>query len=329
MLAGAARIDITPIVPVGMDGMIRAHGSLGVHDPLFARCLVLANSAQLTGFHAIVSIDVCALDASTTTLLRDAVVARTGMQAENIIIAATHTHSGPATYGFFCAREDEYNNWLSGRIASVVDVAAGALQPARAAWGSAQETTISHYRRLLARDGHVVMNWEPYPPEELVGPLGVADGQVSVLRVQALSRPQQIIALRIVAPPPSVFQGGSLREALEAAGLVFGRYQIFHRLDASGQPVFSAASLREPGTFDLAGMERASFRGVALFAVLPGPLPGSDAFDALLEAARTIAGRLGGLLQDERGVALGPVRTAELRESAATFAYARATARDG
>jgi cell division protein ZipA len=140
---------------------------------------------------------------------------------------------------------------------------------------------------------------------------------------------QQIIALRIVAPPPSVFEGASLREAIEAAGLVFGRYQIFHRLDAVGQPVFSVASLREPGTFDLSTMDRASFRGVALFAVLPGPLPGSDAFDALIEAARAIAGRLGGLLQDERGVALGPVRTAELRESAAAFAYVRATAPDG
>ena len=44
MLAGTAIIDITPSHNVWMDGMIRAHQSEGVHDPLFARALVLANS---------------------------------------------------------------------------------------------------------------------------------------------------------------------------------------------------------------------------------------------------------------------------------------------
>ena len=69
--------------------------------------------------------------------------------------------------------------------------------------------------------------------------------------------------------------------------------------------------------------------------VLDDPEVSDARYDALLrelrelEAARAMAGRLGGLLQDERGVALGPVRTAELRESAAAFAYARATAPDG
>lgn len=141
-------------------------------------------------------------------------------------------------------------------------------------------------------------------------------------------RAQQIIALRIVAPPPATFAGTALREAIEQEGLAYGRYQIFHRLDAAGEPVLSLASLREPGSFDIAGMESATFRGVAMFTVLPGPLPGVEAFDALLDTARAIAGRLGGLVQDERGVALGPVRIAELRESAATFAPLRATTPD-
>ena len=48
---------------------------------------------------------------------------------------------------------------------------------------------ISHYRRLLADDGHVVMNWEPYPPEQIVRPLGVADPEVGVVKVVAAGDP--------------------------------------------------------------------------------------------------------------------------------------------
>ena len=140
---------------------------------------------------------------------------------------------------------------------------------------------------------------------------------------------QQIIALRVVAPPAELFDGAALRAAIEAEGFAFGRYQIFHRLDAAGRTVFSLASLKEPGTFDVATMGGASFRGVALFLVLPGPFPGGDAFDALLAAARAIAGRLGGLLQDERGVALGPVRIGQLRAAATAFEPSRAPTPDG
>ena len=51
----------------------------------------------------------------------------------------------------------------------------GTCRPVKLSVTSGQEETISHYRRLMADDGHVVMNWEPYPPEHIVGPLGVAD----------------------------------------------------------------------------------------------------------------------------------------------------------
>ena len=43
MLAGAARTDITPSLNVWMDGMIRSHPSEGIHDPLSAKALILAN----------------------------------------------------------------------------------------------------------------------------------------------------------------------------------------------------------------------------------------------------------------------------------------------
>jgi len=84
--------------------------------------------------------------------------------------------------------------------------------------------------------------------------------------------------------------------------------------DKSGRPVVSLASLREPGTFDPATMAGAAYAGVALFSVLPGPVPAQQAFEELLAVGRSFAGRLGGNLQDERGAPLSMQRVAQLRE---------------
>ena len=58
---------------------------------------------------------------------------------------------------------------------------------------------------------------------------------------------QKIIALRLVgATATARFAGAELRQALEAEGLVFGRYHIFHREVDDKQLLFSVASLIEP-----------------------------------------------------------------------------------
>ena len=135
---------------------------------------------------------------------------------------------------------------------------------------------------------------------------------------------QKIVAIRVAAPPPSMFAGSTLREAIVAEGFEFGRYDIFHRLDASGRPLCSLASLREPGTFDLDAMGDIDYRGVAMFTVLPGPLPSQHALDELIDAARLLAERLGGVLQDDRGAQLSLQRIGQLREEVAEFERSRA-----
>jgi cell division protein ZipA len=134
---------------------------------------------------------------------------------------------------------------------------------------------------------------------------------------------QKIIAVRVVAAAGAQIAGERLLEALHADGFTFGRYQIFHRLDDTGRPLVSLASLKEPGTFDPATMPGAQFRGIALFAVMPGPLPGVRAFDELIVTARALAATLGGQLQDERGAPLSLQRIGQLREEAAEFERAR------
>jgi cell division protein ZipA len=129
---------------------------------------------------------------------------------------------------------------------------------------------------------------------------------------------QKIVAVRVSAGAGANFDGGALMDALYGQGLQFGRYEIFHRLH-DGRPVISAASLREPGSFDVNAMPSTNYPGVALFAVLPGPVPAADAFDELLYVARSLASQLDGALADERGAPLTAHRVMRMREEALEF----------
>jgi FtsZ-interacting cell division protein ZipA len=126
---------------------------------------------------------------------------------------------------------------------------------------------------------------------------------------------RRVVALRLVAPPPERLPGRALRLALASEGFVLGKFQIFHKPDASGRAVLSAANLSKPGTFDLGTMDVQRFGGLSLFTVLPGPKPPLKAFEDLLTTARNLNERLQGALQDERGGPLTPTRIASLRDS--------------
>jgi cell division protein ZipA len=94
---------------------------------------------------------------------------------------------------------------------------------------------------------------------------------------------------------------------------------VFHRKHADGRSLFCVASLIEPGMFDIAEMPDQQFRGITLFAVLPGPIPPLDTIDEVLRTARGLAEELSGMVQDAKGMPLSPQRAAALREDIARF----------
>jgi cell division protein ZipA len=153
---------------------------------------------------------------------------------------------------------------------------------------------------------------------------GASRGEVGP-RAESQSAPltprtsQKIVAIRVTAAHPARFDGAVLREVVTAARFTHGRYDIFHRLDAEGRPIMSLASLLEPGTFDPATMDSAAYPGIAVFTVMPGPVPAVRAFDELLDVARGLAHRLGGQLQDDRGAPLSVQRVYKLREEVVAF----------
>jgi len=140
-------------------------------------------------------------------------------------------------------------------------------------------------------------------------------------RARASTPPRQkIVALRLVGNSATAcFDGAELRQALEAEGLVFGRYHIFHREVDDKQLLFSVASLIEPGSFELQDMSTLELPGVSLFAVLPGAIEGIHVVDELVACGRRMAARLNGVLQDERRQPLTAVRVMELRDEVESF----------
>jgi len=133
------------------------------------------------------------------------------------------------------------------------------------------------------------------------------------------SEAQKIVTVRVCCVGDSRWSGAELMAALEVHGLAYGRYQVYHRKHSDGRSIFCVASLVEPGTFDLQRMAEEEYRGVTLFAVLPGPLEPLRTVDALMAAARDLARELSGTVQDAKGVPFSPQRVAALREEVARF----------
>lgn len=128
---------------------------------------------------------------------------------------------------------------------------------------------------------------------------------------------ERIVALNVVAPGASRFEGADLVVAADKAGLEFGHKGIFHRLlegKPEKGPVFSVANMLQPGSFDLSRVAELSTTGLSFFMTLPGPIPALDAWDAMLPTAQRMAELLGGQVLDEEHNALGRQRIAHIRD---------------
>jgi cell division protein ZipA len=134
---------------------------------------------------------------------------------------------------------------------------------------------------------------------------------------------QKIVTLRIVAKHHATFAGDELALSLRGIGMRHGKFGIFHRYNGMDETksVFCAASLVEPGSFDLANLKEQRIPGISLFMVLPGPMEGAKAFDLMITAARALSQSLDADLLDESGSTLSIQRERYLREEVIQFAH--------
>jgi hypothetical protein len=119
-----------------------------VHDPLQARGLALARGED-PGI-LIAAADLCLITPLQASRLRDRISAGTGLGPERILIACSHTHSGPDTGAAALSRgeaEPEHVAALFDGIVQAATEAHAARRPARLGWGRA-EARIGRNRRV-------------------------------------------------------------------------------------------------------------------------------------------------------------------------------------
>ncbi|MBA4150198.1 MAG: hypothetical protein H0X66_18980 [Verrucomicrobia bacterium] len=194
--AGAATSNITPEIGGAIIGGFHPVPSTHVHDELNARCLVLDNGETRM---AIVICDLLGVSKELCDAARSIIHAENSIPEENILIAATHTHSASSALGpdrFAHTQElDEYQKYVVRRVADGVRRALNNLAPARIGWSVGEEPKHVFNRRWLMKPGSnsrdpfggandlVKMN----PPREsanLVKPAGPTDPQICLIAVE-------------------------------------------------------------------------------------------------------------------------------------------------
>ena len=211
--AGVGRADITPKLGYYLGGWTRQDRTAqGQHTRLFASALVLKRGDTKI---ALVSVDLFMVPGGLVRHVAEANADR-GFTEQNVVINASHTHSGPGGFGnsptlnfaapsietatdpltFFALAEQppadrQLYTFLVKQIAKALRRADNDLGPAALGWGSAQLVGVTRNRSLeahLANHGIIKARGEGSPDEDPEGATHTIDPRVDVLRVDKLVR---------------------------------------------------------------------------------------------------------------------------------------------
>lgn len=195
--AGASLSNITPPLGLEIVGNWNSPPADYVHDQLHARTLVLDDGNTTLVFVLVdnVSIKREVFDAAIAIIEN-----KLGVPSKNVMMAATHTHSGTSAGKQGMDRRgwqygeplDEYQRFLATRIADGVEIALANRVPAKVAWGGVDVPEHVFNRRWIMKEpvwsplgfkDQAKMNPGVGNPD-LVKPAGPIDPEVSFLAVE-------------------------------------------------------------------------------------------------------------------------------------------------
>jgi len=184
--AGAATADITPPLGELVVGGFIPFPATAVHDQLQSRCLVLDNGQTQIAF---VICDNLGISREVYDRARLIIAQETEFPVENILMAATHTHSATRV------QTDNYRPQIVRGIADSVRLAVDNLKPARIGWGRIDEPSEVFNRRWHVTDSSLLKNPfggidqvrmnPPWNHAALIEPAGPTDPEISFLSLQA------------------------------------------------------------------------------------------------------------------------------------------------
>jgi len=170
-LVGVGQVDVTPEEPLPpLMGGASAMPAESVDLPLYVKAMVVSSGETKV---AMVTLDLLKYPSSKSDLAAAEIAALTGIPEDNIMITASHTHSGPL-YNYYV--DSSGNDLLMEAIVQAVIAANDDLSPVKLGVATTEVTDISHNRRVLI-DGEAWNDWFPsvvnagtYPPAGPVDP---------------------------------------------------------------------------------------------------------------------------------------------------------------
>ena len=176
---GFSRVDITPMMGIGISGYFIERIADGVLDNLEINGM----SLEVSGKKAVIlCADLCGIKQVLIKEFKEHITELTGLDGDSIFICATHTHTGPITLK---DSEDElvqeYLKILKHKMADAAILALNDLNPAKMGFGIGEAPNVAFVRRFRMKDGSVQTNPGVNNPE-IDHPIGDVDERVNVLR---------------------------------------------------------------------------------------------------------------------------------------------------
>lgn len=166
--AGAAKVDITPRDVVGLTVVGHRRQVTGVRDPLRAGVIILDDGETKA---AIVTLDTIGAWEEMVKSARERIEREAGVPAANIMIAASHNHSGP---GY--AENPKWAAELIDKLAAAAKEAAGRMRTVTIGYGEDRIGFGINRRKEI--DGRTVVRLNPEGPNDpRVKVLRFDDGQ--------------------------------------------------------------------------------------------------------------------------------------------------------
>ncbi len=175
LAVGFASIEITPAMDSGRPVWLAGYGpgrqATGVHDPLYARTVVLTDG---TRYVALVSVDLVGLQYPEVQRIRSQLP-----EFDYVMVSSTHNHEGPDTIGIWGPSpirrgvDDAYLTHVVDRVVQSIRAARQQVSPAQARFGTAvNESLLGDSRLPQAKDGALRL-LQFVDPADSEKPLGI------------------------------------------------------------------------------------------------------------------------------------------------------------